>query len=426
MKKKTLIIFILFLLLIIFVFSPTTQLTQAHFATNTATQIPFETNINPYPTYDVPISLIDESGDFEYIRSDRFGDCIESLDDFMFNKEIVTPKTPALELSSPWKFIADLDKYDINIYNSIMTNVDSNGAVRFLFYGGDSCDGVCFFYPQTQKILPVQLPKEIENFSYRKILSSPNNQLWFFYFEKLETKILLSLYLFSNDSGTFEFYDTQKFEVFNQNKANDFKLKIKFDSYDTIIFSHVQNGFYEYSIKEKQLNLIQKNFDDSQIIISEDYFFIMNRFINVYSESDIIAINRKNKQVFSFDSPNNVYGFNFFYENSSKSLWNFPFGYFDENFQWHQIFTSPSDYLNDIMNYRLFSAAPIYHSSNGIVWLKRYTEGVTIDGFGWFDPISHEGCRLLDKHAIITEDSNHVLWVIVDDLVYSLDLESTQ
>lgn len=422
MKKKILLIPIFFLLLIIFVFNKPSHLTQAYLATGATSQTP----IDGYSTYDVPISLIDESVDFEYFRSNRFGDCIESLDEFMFNKEIVTPETPTLELSSPWEFIVDLDEYDINIYDSIVTNVDSNGAVRFLFYGGDSCDDVCFFYPQTQKILPIQLPDEIENFSYRKILSSPNNQLWLFYFEKLETKTLLSFYLFSNDFGTFELYDTQKFEVFNQNKANDNNFKIDFHSNDTIIFSHVQNGFYEYSIKEKQLNLIQKNFDDSQIIISEHYFFILNRFINVYSESDIIAINRKNKQVFSFDSPNNIYGFNFFYEDSSKSLWNFPVGYFDENFQWHQIYNSPNDYLIDIMNYRLFSAAPIYHSSNEIVWLQRFTEGVAIDGFGWFDPISLEGCRLLDKHAIITEDSNRVLWVIIDDHVYSLDLDSIQ
>ena len=106
-----------------------------------------------------------------------------------------------------------------------------------------------------------------------------------------------------------------------------------------------------------------------------------------------------------------------------ENLWMGAFGWRDPNGMWSFLDPNPQDYFDSAKSHPEWNTVwALLESSNGYIWFNSEL-GRQSDGMGWLDPQTGEGCWFTTEPAsAIVEDDNQVLWMVVNDSLYSLDL----
>jgi hypothetical protein len=114
---------------------------------------------------------------------------------------------------------------------------------------------------------------------------------------------------------------------------------------------------------------------------------------------------------------------------SSGRLWFDAVGWLSPNGQWHLLFPNPTAYFLrvafDPASSRVYPSAYItLGSSDGCIWFEREATRISDwEGLAWYDPKTETGCWFTTERAILKEDTQGNVWMVIDGKLYTAPLE---
>jgi hypothetical protein len=189
-------------------------------------------------------------------------------------------------------------------------------------------------------------------------------------------------------------------------------------------------GLYRYSPDEASLSLVYELQEEIlDVTLANDdviYFTVYNaqNSFMYFSGKSLYRFSLSGEQPTLVEYPEYTYdwpAFSGLLFDKSGRLWFGAVAYLTPAGEWHLINSQyRQGYSENLGHPRWFSPEVFLESSNGRIWFRKFVDmGDTVDGVGWYDPDSGDGCQITDTYTNITEDSVGDLWMVTDGKLYS-------
>ncbi|MDH5508006.1 MAG: hypothetical protein OEZ02_12365, partial [Anaerolineae bacterium] len=195
-----------------------------------------------------------------------------------------------------------------------------------------------------------------------------------------------------------------------------------------------KDGIYRYDPSQEKTELIKKLDKDVRDAVLTPYggIFIVYRNISsppifTFQEGDLLYYDIELGSLSEITPPEEIWPSIYTIAvDSAGNLWLDSNGWRTPDGEWHLINTYiDKESLATGIGVDWTTARHLATSSNGFVWLYKLPNIGQHTGQAWYDTKSREGCWFTtDFYSLMIEDADQNLWMILDDKLYKLDLDS--
>jgi hypothetical protein len=107
-------------------------------------------------------------------------------------------------------------------------------------------------------------------------------------------------------------------------------------------------------------------------------------------------------------------------------LWLGAIGYRDTDGFWHRVIPDPAKAITEAeaKGWAFYPPSLLFESSDGLLWyIKSFDSARWFEGTAWYDPKTNTGCLVSNRPAWPTEDKQHILWMIIDGILYKRSIQ---
>lgn len=194
------------------------------------------------------------------------------------------------------------------------------------------------------------------------------------------------------------------------------------------------DGLYRYDLKNK---IAEKRVDFNFVVynpsVSADGNIYFSRDPSVRTgfrliKNNLLWFDPENNQVIPVDTPDEEWpDFSGMLFDHKGQLWLGAIGYQKTDGSWQRIVPNPKEIIQETWA-KGFSFAPptlALESSDGLLWYnKGFDSGMWTAGTAWYDPKTKEGCMISNQPAWPVEDQQHILWMVIDGILYKHSIQS--
>lgn len=349
--------------------------------------------------------------------------CITSFERFAFYGPRSEEMQEILPLS-PWQHIAALPT-DLRVE---MSRVNSQGQQEIWLIGGEggtsSQPVMSIFQPETQVLETFSNDVENTGFFVRHLFVTQDGAVWgevswTSVSHRSSLNLMPVLSRFNELTRRFELVDNV-LEISVRRREIDWK-KVILDHNDNFWIFAKNDAIYQYSPQD-QLLTRHADLEDTivhHVAVAPDGSLYFNRqsVSDALLDMHLFRFRPETDQIETISLPSGWSAFDGILFDRQGQLWLGSNGYRDLNGEWH--FMRPYLQVPEEGVGRWGFPTLMLESTDGRHWYQLWMDSsFRAQGSAWYNPETNSGCLFTNIPSTIVEDSEHQLWIAVNENLY--------
>lgn len=366
--------------------------------------------------------------------------CIGTFNEFAFHQEKWNTSIDDVKPTDPWKFQVELpEENDSTSASSVSLTRNINDMIEIWIERkvriGESHDNFLkefFIYkPKTNEITIVSSKIGDEEVWVEELFVTKDGNIWGNIVWNPRTT-----YSFSEMPTLSRFDDiSMEFIVDTQSPKIPLQLGEDFDSDQVEIilgendefWVFISNtGLFRYDPLNNNISQVLDlpNFKITELALAPDgslYFIKKDNKLGLQNE-EVFKFMPSTGELIALKAPSEPWPMIWsILIDREERLWLGAVGWRDQDGNWNLMYPNPEDYFKYVTGYpSLIPPKIIFESSNGFLWFSTFS--YENRGVAWFDPSEGVGCWFTTEFTNVVEDSERVMWIVVDGGLFRLDL----